>query len=91
MKSYNKSDLFCTEELPKLKIKVESLQYDAWDIVQKLLNVSPDSPCSSDVLALGKRIGEQQLAKAAAAPDELNVLINIHEHHDVPTWRNRYD
>lgn len=85
-----KSQYFCKEELPKLKIKIESTAYDLNETVGKLLAVSPESSCSAEVLQLAKLIGQQQQAKQANAPDQLNVLVTIHQERNVNLWRERY-
>ncbi len=85
-----KSQLFCKEELPKLKIKIESTVYDLNETVGKLLAVSPESSCSAEVLQLAKLIGQQQQAKQANVPDQVNVLVTIHQDRNVGLWRERY-
>jgi hypothetical protein len=85
-----KSQYFCKEELPQLKIKIESTVYDVNQTVDKLLAVSPESSCSGEVLQLAKLIGQQQQAKQASVPDQLNVLVTIHQDRNVNLWRERY-
>ncbi len=85
-----KSQYFCKEELPKLKIKIESTAYDLNETVGKLLAVSPESGCSAEVLQLAKLIGQQQQAKQANVPDQVNVLVTIHQDRNVGLWRERY-
>jgi hypothetical protein len=86
-----RSELFCATELPALQIKVASGMYNAKEVVDQLLLVSPKATCAKDVLDVAKSMGEQLKAKNDAMSQEhLTVLLQVHNETNVGLWRQQY-
>lgn len=86
-----RSEIFCATELPALKIKIESTVYNLNETVDKLLSVSPEASCSGELLKLAQLIGKQQIEKQASVPQQLTLLISVHQDHNINLWReSRY-
>ena len=84
-----RSEIFCKNDLPKLKISVESNVYSPTDVVAKLLAISPEASCADEVLALAKVMGQQSMARSESDNEKLNIILSIHQQNNVSEWRRR--
>lgn len=84
-----RSELICKDELPKLKIQVESTQYDPDAVIDKLILVSPDASCADEVLALAKVMGQQAMKLKESSAEKMNIIINVQQENNTSAWRKR--
>jgi hypothetical protein len=84
-----RSELFCKNDLPKLKISVESGVYSPGDVVAKLLAISPEASCAGEVLALAKVMGSQAKERSNSENEDLNLILSIHQSNNINEWRRR--
>lgn len=80
VKAYKQKDeLYCTEKIQELSIKVESKRYNYNAIVNELLKISPNASCAAEAVELAKKVGKQQAEKESSYKDDngLNQYITI--------------
>lgn len=85
-----RSELFCSGELQALQIKVSSGMFNAKEVIDQLLLVSPKASCAKEVMEVAKSMGEQLKAKNdARSQEQLTVLLQVHQENNVVLWRKQ--